>query len=469
MSLPNVTDSLAPAPGGRRYRPVFWVVVLLGIGTAVGLGTWGWLQFQGKSPPEIPPLPSFIDDEVKKFIEGHADAVRADPWSAEKWGKLAFALDANGYGQDALVYLAQAEKLDPDDPRWTYGQGLILKRDHVADALPFFERSALRFPYSLVPRWRLAQSYYEVGKLEEAEKHFYAVVQANPSFGLAWLGLGRIAQDRGELTQAQAHLQKATRDAQSVKEAHRLLEQIYWDNKETTQAKQAAAAFNRLPDDLIPLDPLGTEINNLIHKTRRSQFRVDEFLAMREYDQALEMLERLRRTNPKDSYVIATMGRVWWLKAIHEPTPSIQAQFLALAQEKLEEARAINPNESGVDYYLGLVHLFQFDSKGPPALEKAHQSLEKAWKANPTNEHCMYSLSSCLVLEGDLDRALLLLRPLVRDYFQSEVNFLLLGDCLVYRGEAPESATNYIQAATLGRDGGQGLGKLLVMSLHQKW
>lgn len=68
-----------------------------------------------------------------------------------------------------------------------------------------------KMPASELPRWTLAQTYEEAGLKAEALLEYEGLVALKPDYCLAWLRLGALRSERGELEGARAALLEGKR------------------------------------------------------------------------------------------------------------------------------------------------------------------------------------------------------------------------------------------------------------------
>ncbi len=180
----------------------FWIFLLVLVGAA---GAWWWLSRPAPAAI-IPPLPENIQDaEVQRALELARQRVLDKPENATAWGYLGKMLLAHLFTREADFCFAQAARLDPAEPIWVYGRGLIalrldptpekglgLLRQAVAAATE--SGSEARAAMSL----QLAEALLESGELDEAERLFRAEQGGPaPASQRAALGLGLIAKARG--------------------------------------------------------------------------------------------------------------------------------------------------------------------------------------------------------------------------------------------------------------------------------
>jgi len=123
--------------------------LLAGALLAAALGVFLWRQVlssrgTARDVPiaEVPAIDQTdIDPAVLRLISGARTAVAEAPRSAEAWGRFGKVLLAHGFSDEAGACFAQAEALDPGEPRWSYHQGTILSQGEPDAAIPKLQRA----------------------------------------------------------------------------------------------------------------------------------------------------------------------------------------------------------------------------------------------------------------------------------------------------------------------------------------
>ncbi|HXV74672.1 MAG TPA: hypothetical protein VD788_00005, partial [Candidatus Polarisedimenticolaceae bacterium] len=110
---------------------------------AGGLALLGLCWARCSPAPPDPPDPRGLDVEplVEQRIVEATAAVRAQPESAEAWGRLGVIYDIHRLGDRALPCYDRAASLDPEDWRWPYFIGLTHRESDQQAALRAFERA----------------------------------------------------------------------------------------------------------------------------------------------------------------------------------------------------------------------------------------------------------------------------------------------------------------------------------------
>jgi tetratricopeptide (TPR) repeat protein len=278
------TTSKSPRPLGRNR-----VLVLGGalLALVCAVGTWWRLQ----TPRVTPPMPADIQDaEVRTAIEKARQLVFSDPDSAEAWGHLGRVLLAHLFDRDADACFAQAARLNPDDPMWFYGRGVIALKREPDKAIALLRQAAAgisRPEYRSVANLQLAEAFLERENLDEAEKLFRAELESEPGNARAALGVGLIAKVRGHEKEAAAYLTIA----QASPHARKI-------------ATAQLAATADLPNDTAWPDPL-LDGNMLLVVGRRGWERqVDQLERQGDYTQAVEKyLKKIEDEPTMQNYV----------------------------------------------------------------------------------------------------------------------------------------------------------------------
>jgi tetratricopeptide (TPR) repeat protein len=273
-------------------------------------------------PPSISTVG--LDPAVAKRIEQTVAEVREAPRSGAAWGKLGSVLMHYEFVEQANDAFAHAEALAPTEPRWPYLHGLLLLNHDVPAAgakLNLAARLSGNTPD--MPRLRLAQFLAEQGRDQEAEHHFKALLSSQPAHTPALLGLARVYQMRGDLTNCTNTLRGCLEDRHTAKSAYALLAVTY---RALGLAPEAAAAARRsavLPPDAPWPDPFWDEA--AAWRTGRKA-KIEDASALMDrgqFDAALPILTQLGREYPDDEEVWYLMG--WALNQLQQSSAAEEA------------------------------------------------------------------------------------------------------------------------------------------------
>ncbi len=224
-------------------------LLLIGGGALLLLLAGGYKFWRVLSAPKVPPLHlQDAEPAIAQAVEAAAAQVRAAPRAALAWGQLGAILFTHELYGDAAAIFAQAEKLDPQQPRWPYLRGLSLADLNPDAAVPLLTRAAeLTGPALPTPRCRLAEFLLERGQLDEAEAALRGVLEDFPADPRACLDLGRIALSRGDAARSIEWLERSVAGRPRIRETHVLLATAYQRLGEKVKAEAASQAAAALP------------------------------------------------------------------------------------------------------------------------------------------------------------------------------------------------------------------------------
>jgi tetratricopeptide (TPR) repeat protein len=409
-------------------------LLVVGAGLAAGLGWWGWRWYSAPVPPVLDLDPD--DTALVASVEQARLKIRQDPYSGAAWGHLGKLLRAAGYDEPALRCFAEAEQLDPRNPRWPYLQGDALARPDPDAALPHLRRAVDLCgdgnAQTVAPRLRLAQVLLAAGDGDGAEVQLRRALEAEPDNPAAYLYLGILAADRDDLEASRKYLLRClhspwTRQHACVQLAavcHRLGD------------ARAAAEFSRkaatLPRDTHWPDPFVMEYAQL-DVGRASRFRIierlesqgrfaDAVLQLRELadqhqdyityatlgkdlaqagngseaEQALRAAIQLAPENAQAYYLLA---RVQWGRAGQERDQAKAQEVFAAAAGNARQALQRRPDHALAHLVLGMAE------KSLGKRDLALASLQKAVRCGPELSDPHLYLGEMLSEDGHTDEA----------------------------------------------------------------
>jgi len=273
----------------------------------------GWHVWRRLTAPEPPEVAVPSDDPVlAEAVEAARQKVRQEPYSAVAWGNFGKLLRGSGFKEQAEICFAQAERLDPNEVRWPYLRGESLLPGEPDAALPHLRRAAAlagRSQADSVAPWlRLAEVLLEKRENEEAEKNFRLALDVDASNPSVHLGLGLLAEERGQLNESRRHLLRAHRSPLTRQRAYARLAVVCGRLGE----KEAAAEFSEraaaLPPDSRWIDPYLAECLQLAVDKSNIFQRVEQLEAQRRFQDAIDLLEQMVARSP-DVRAYVGLGR----------------------------------------------------------------------------------------------------------------------------------------------------------------
>jgi tetratricopeptide (TPR) repeat protein len=182
------------------------------------------------------------------FAKGH----RLYPKSARILVGLGSAAYAQDLNEQAARWLLEAIELEPSDPRPYSFLGKVQK---VAKSEPPEWVGVFRRFVELQPKDTWAHYYYAVAlekqrrgerDFTEREKELQKAIGIDSRFGDAYLKLGLLDEEKGELAKAVASLQKAVDFTELPDEAHLRLAQVYRRMGQTEKARKESELYEEV-------------------------------------------------------------------------------------------------------------------------------------------------------------------------------------------------------------------------------
>jgi tetratricopeptide (TPR) repeat protein len=294
------------------------------------------------------------------------------------------ALGAYGLRPPAVVAFANAERLQPGEPRWPYFQAVALAQEGAEEKAGDFYRRAVALTTGApdAPQLRLAELLLRQNHPEEAQSQFEAIVARSHNHPAAFLGLARIALMRGQAQAAVEDLSVCLKSPNVRKAAHLLLAEAEQQLGDGRSAEAALAKAATLPPDTPWPDPFLEEIDQLkLDRTSRISvaLRLHAQGRTEEYERATVELEK---DYPGSSYQLD--GRRLF-----------DAQDYPAAAKAFRRSAELDPTFAQATYWHGLTLLKMNDVAGATAQFRATLRLQ------PQHAGAFDNLSRCLVLSGD--------------------------------------------------------------------
>jgi tetratricopeptide (TPR) repeat protein len=386
------------------------------VGAALGLAGAAWFGWRWYTTPPLPniPLEGASEEKVEKVTKA-VESVRHNRRSGKAWGELGLTLLANGFQEEAATCFVNAERFDPNDPRWPYHQGiiaLVTGRPEAFDKL----RAALAAARTTADRRRvlfsLARALAEEGQLDEAErraKELRAIAGECPEVDFCF---GIIAVGRGDRASARLHLSQLTQHPSARKKACSLLAGLTEDAQQSQQYQQQAS---RLPQDQQWPDSFESALEQYrpAPKPRLALYR--ELENTGRHEEALAYLQDLVRQSPDEESCL-TLG------------------FALFSTNRFEEATQVYRQAIGLNSRNPKSHLFL----GASLLQLGESRL----RASDGKEKAMALFRETVAAE---DKAIAL---------QSDIAdaHLARGRALKYLGRTDEAIASFRQAVLVGTE-----------------
>jgi len=353
-------------------------------------------------PPE--PRVEGTEPLVAERIREATGAVRSDP-TAAAWGRLGQIYDIHRIAEPALASYAEAERLAPDDWRWPYFSGIVLRESDRSGSVAAFERAARLEPSYAPLHVYLGLAFLAAEEFDRAAASFDAALAMDPTSANARIGLARVALARGDAALARDRLLEAARGASNEAAVHHHLAQAFQvlgderrADRERRLAESAAvplqvgglASFpDPVRDDVILAE--GASLSWLIANAQR-------LVARGQRDEAAATIERALAAAPESGTALLVGGRVYAELGQAERAFALVERAIALAPE----------DAAG---YVEIGHLFVRAGQGARAI----QAFEKALALDPRLPAVRSNLATLYFQSGRTAEGVELLRVARRE------------------------------------------------------
>ncbi|MCP3982203.1 MAG: tetratricopeptide repeat protein [bacterium] len=377
---------------------------------------------------ELPPLPRIDVTPFLPIIQDRLQeaqlAAQSSPRDADAVGQLGMLLHAHDQWEGAEQAYRRARLLAPRAPRWLYYHALALEAlGRVGDAIDVLRFAVDEGLADTSMQIQLAMVLLEDNELEPARELLTRTLADAPDSGKGHFILARVLEQAGELEPARQHLERTLVVSGHFSPAYYLLGQIYRQTGNEAQAQKMLELSEQYRgvqgrDD----DPLLAEVTKLNLSDLPLIARAEVAARLGRPAVALDLLNEAVRRNPQSLAAHTTLVGLY----------GVRKQF-DLAEKHYEAARTIDPQNSKLQYNLGLVRLSQ--GRREEASEAFLRTIEL--DASDANPHVQLGLID--TQSGRFDDAMTHYRRALAIQPQDRQANWLLGYVLVERGEHAEA------------------------------
>jgi tetratricopeptide (TPR) repeat protein len=446
-----IPDSRLQGPARRKRRGLF-LALLLGAVVAGAGAVVTFVHFRD-TPPEPPDVPADDNNpQVAVAVRLARERVLKEPRSGAAWGELGEVFIANEQEEQSDFCFAQAERFEPNNPRWPYFRGgTVSNQGDRAGALPYFRRAVDRVEAggesNDTPRLFLAETLLALGRLDEAEGHYRRVLDRRPDDLRAHYGLGLLAIARDDWAGSRDHLRRCLGSPQAQQKACVQLAAVSQRLGDGAEADKFRQQADRLPKDFDWNDPYVTEYLKWGVKKRSRYRRVDDLAAAGQFAEAIKVLQPMTEDYPDDYLPQLTLAK----------NLGQQGDF-GRAERALRLAHQLAPDKAQVHYYLSLILMLkgeELKKKGDPeqagkAFAEAAVWARKALAITPDNGLAYMTLGQSLKALGERADALAALRQAVRCSPELAELHFYLGDLLAEDAPGAEARRHLEEALNFG-------------------
>jgi tetratricopeptide (TPR) repeat protein len=393
------------------------------------IGAW-----YGLSPavPEVRLKPG-SDPELVQEVARDRGAIRRSPWSDAARARLAMLLHVHRLEADAAVYYAQAEGLNPAEPRWPYLHAFVVADDPPA-AVELLRRAARLVEGGAgnpdAPLLKLADVCLEQELLEEAEMNYRKLLARWPEHARAQLGMARVAVLRGLPEEARGYLRSCLEAPTTRKAAHTLLAEVCQRQGKAEEAARASRQAEEWPRDRAWPDPWLDRARERLTGRAGRLYRLTE---LREQGRVVEaaMLSRQMQKDYPDVYW-AEIARTRCNEGKWNP-----------AEDAAREAVRLNPDFADGHFFLAAALL------GKKHFAEAEEGFRRVIEWQPANGLAYREWARCAAGRGDRAEAMRRLRQALRYMPQDPEANRELGELLAEEGDRDEALRLLRQAVRL--------------------
>jgi tetratricopeptide (TPR) repeat protein len=448
---------MTTVPHPRPPRPVRSRILLASL-LVILFGAAAVVILRIAVPSRLPPTPpeakgDNLEPAVVSAIQAARDRVLREPRSAHSWGELGEVFLANDLEAESGPCFAEAERLDPGNPRWPYFQaGTLLNQGDREAALPYLQRTVERCSDkddgAAAVRLLLAETLMILGRFDEAAAQIRHVLDRQPQDDRANFDTGRLALLRQDWEAARIHLLRCLSSPFARQSASAQLAAVYERLGNAAGADQFRAQADRLPKDLHWDDPFINEYL-LLSVKKRNRFRLAESLqAAGNYPEAVAVVRPMTAEYPDDYLPPLLLGQCLAQMRDYRGGESALRQALRLAPDKVQ-----------THYYLALLlfeegeELSKQGEEGRKRAEvlfrEAEASARQALALKPDYGFALMALGLSLKHLGQRTEALAALRQAVRCNPEFADLHLRLAEMLAEDGQYAEARSAFEQALRL--------------------
>lgn len=306
---------------------------------------------------------------------------------------------AAAYGQTGGYYLAHklwvaaeacyanAERLDPRNPRWPYYLGYRYQQDAQPELAATAYGRALGLDPDLGPaQLRLGLTYLDLNRLDDAIPLLTAAAEIPGLRGAALYGLGRAAQANRDPTAAISLFDKALAADPDASQIHYSLAMAY---RTLGQVDQARAQLAQRGDGEPRIrDPMVDDLAQLLSGARTFHYRGIEALRDGHYDVAVAAFRDALEVEPDNVNARVTLARALYLAGDRQG-----------AADQLMDALRRDPKHGLGLFLMGALLEEQGDMTG--ARDRYRQVLE----TDPQHAGANHALGNILMRESDYQAA----------------------------------------------------------------
>ena len=295
--------------------------------------------------PEPADLGLVEEKLLLKAIEAAQKKVRRSPDDADVWGQLGHVYLSHGWEVAAIPCYRQASILAPDEFKWLYFLGRLMKQRQPEDAVKHLSRALTLDPAYAPAHLYLASALRILGRFDEARQHLERAKHLQPNNPFSELWLGEIALARQQVKLARTHLERALRLNPGQSEAHVLMAQVAIALGDKQLAKKHAEAARNPSQYGELIDPLWWDVLKAGVTAPLYAERGRRYMSEGDYARAVAEFESLISDGQKDIKVWFDYGVSLLYTARHHEALAALEHLLSLLDKDIEVQKKRSADE----------------------------------------------------------------------------------------------------------------------------
>ncbi len=341
----------------------------------VSIGIFCGTSLIGCQPALSVPSPNMtgLSAAIHKACSDGKDAVISQPKSAAAWGHLGKLYMAHDFGNEAMTCFRHASKLDKQDGKWIYLQGILLEESDLEASEAVYRETLKVDDKSAIVRYRLGKVLARLGRLDEARAEFQTAAELKPKEPAPRLALARLDLSAAKWSSAEQNLKLASTLAPYCRDVKLELARLAARQGNWTEALgyENSAQLATTPEVSLN-DPWLKEVFDLELAGQASSERADQLLAAGQFAAAAKMLQNVVRDHPELSRARLNLAIVLWQLG---QIPESQREFQQLVTRFPDESTG----------YLAWGRLLASVGRFQEAKRRFEQAIEKKADAAEAN------------------------------------------------------------------------------------
>jgi tetratricopeptide (TPR) repeat protein len=316
---------------------------------------------------------SALDVEVVEVVRTRMKAVQSAPTDARAHGSLGLACEANKLWSPAAASFANAAQLEPAQPLWRFHRAITLNEAGDSEqALSLMEAVARELPNDAAVQHRAGQYWLDAGESARAVSAFQRALAVVPGRSEFLTSLAQALLALGDDAEALKRAEEAVRaDPKYMPARYALGSALRALGRDAEAAPHLAAGLNS--ERSFAADRFASELQSYAVNWVNQNAQANALMAQRRFAESASIWEHVSAKRPDDVQILVNLAAA-----------RIELREFDRAIEILERARTLDPNEFAV--YLNLADCHLRAGRLDAALVAAKKSVELGGAVSRTHE-----------------------------------------------------------------------------------